>query len=116
MGARRRNGFAAARSPTNHIGLNEDLLAIAIDIHPKEAGVALVHLNGGCNATGNDYPDPETSIRRIIDCIKRICAAQHKSPQGIGISLPGRIDPTTQRLLAPNLKGCHSTSKKWSRP
>ena len=33
------------RRPTM-VGLNEDLLAIAIDIHPKEAGVALVDLNG----------------------------------------------------------------------
>ena len=93
------------RRPTM-VGLNEDLLAIAIDIHPKEAGVALVDLNGRLQR----WPvaitsDPKTSLRLIIDCIKPICAAQHKSPQGIGISLPGRIDPATQRLIfAPNLK------------
>ena len=92
------------RRPTM-LGLNEDLLAIAIDIHPKEAGVALVDLNGRLQRWPVTItPDPETSMRLIIDCIKRICSAQHKSPQGIGISLPGRIDPTTQRLLfAPNL-------------
>jgi len=93
------------RRPTM-VGLNEDLLAIAIDIHPKEAGVALVDLNGRLQRWPVTITaDPESSIRLIVDCIKRICAAQHKSPQGIGISLPGRIDPTTQRLLfAPNLK------------
>jgi predicted NBD/HSP70 family sugar kinase len=93
------------RRPTM-VGLNEDLLAIAIDIHPKEAGVALVDLNGRLQRWPVTITsDPETSIRRIVDCIKRICSAQHKSPQGIGISLPGRIDPTTHRLLfAPNLK------------
>jgi len=92
------------RRPTM-VGLNEDLLAIAIDIHPKEAGVALVDLNGRLQRWPVTITsDPETSIRRIVDCIKRICSAQHKSPQGIGISLPGRIDPTTQRLIfAPNL-------------
>src|SRR5882757_74541 len=69
------------RRPTM-VGLNEDLVAIAVDIHPRQASVALVDLNGRLQRWPVTItPDPETSIRLIIDCIKRICAAQHKFPQ-----------------------------------
>jgi predicted NBD/HSP70 family sugar kinase len=50
--------------------------------------------------------DPAPSMRLIIDCIQRIRPnGPHKSTEGIGISLPGRVHPTTQRLIFnPNLK------------
>jgi predicted NBD/HSP70 family sugar kinase len=94
------------RRPTM-VGLNEDLLAFAVDIHPRQASVALVDLNGRLVR----WPvaitsDPEASMRLIIDCMHRIrSTAQNKSTEGIGISLPGRVDPTKQRLIfAPNLQ------------
>src|SRR5580698_2441125 len=95
------------RRPTM-VGLNGDLVAIAVDIHPRQASVALVDLNGRLLSR---WPvpitsDPEASIRLIIDCMQRMRrTAPRKSTEGIGISLPGRINPTTQRLIfAPNLK------------
>ena len=50
--------------------------------------------------------DPAASMRLIIDCMQRIRpSAPHASPEGVGISLPGRVNPATQRLIfAPNLK------------
>jgi predicted NBD/HSP70 family sugar kinase len=95
------------RRPTL-VGLNEDLVAIAVDIHPRQASVALVDLNGRLISR---WPvpltsDPEDSLRLIVDSMQRMQrSAPRKSIEGIGISLPGRVDPRTQRLIfAPNLK------------
>ena len=95
------------RRPTM-VGLNGDLVAIAVDIHPGQASVAVVDLNGQLLSR---WPvpitsDPAASMRLIIECIQRIRpTAPQKSTEGIGISLPGRVNPTTQRLIfAPNLK------------
>ena len=90
------------------VGLNGDLLAIAVDIHPRQASVALIDLNGRLISR---WPvpitsDPAASMRLIIECMQRIRpTASNQSAEGIGISLPGRVNPTTQRLIfAPNLK------------
>jgi predicted NBD/HSP70 family sugar kinase len=95
------------RRPTM-VGLNEDLVAIAVDIHPRQASVALVDLNGRLLSR---WPvpvssDPAASMRLIVECMQRIRpSASIKSTEGIGISLPGRVNPATQRLIfAPNLK------------
>ncbi len=95
------------RRPTL-VGLNEGLVAIAVDIHPRQASVALVDLNGRLLSR---WPvpltsDPAASMRLIIDCMQRMHrTAPRKSIEGIGISLPGRVNPATQRLIfAPNLK------------
>ena len=95
------------RRPTM-VGLNENLVAIAVDIHPRQASVALVDLNGRL-LSRSPVPltsDPAASIKLIIDCMQRMHrTAPRKSTEGIGISLPGRVNPATQRLIfAPNLK------------
>jgi predicted NBD/HSP70 family sugar kinase len=90
------------------VGLNGDLVAIAVDIHPRQASVALVDLNGRLLSR---WPvpissDPEASIRLIVECMQRIRpSGPNQSTEGIGISIPGRVDPITQRLIfSPNLK------------
>ena len=85
------------RRPTM-VGLNGDLLAIAVDIHPRQASVALIDLNGRLISR---WPvpitsDPAASMRLIIECMQRIRpTASNQSAEGIGISLPGRVNPTT---------------------
>ncbi len=95
------------RRPTL-VGLNEDLVAIAVDIHPRQASVALVDLNGRLISRYLVLltSDPQDSLRLIIDRMQQMQrSAPRKSIEGIGISLPGRVNPTTQRLMfAPNLK------------
>jgi predicted NBD/HSP70 family sugar kinase len=95
------------RRPTM-VGLNEDLVAIAVDIHPRQASVALVDLNGRLlsRSLAPLTSDPAASMLLIIDCMQRMHrTAPRKSIKGIGISLPGRVNPATQRLIfAPNLK------------
>jgi predicted NBD/HSP70 family sugar kinase len=95
------------RRPTL-VGLNEDLIAIAVDIHPRQASVALVDLNGRL-LSRSPVPitsDPAASIRLVVECMQRMRrTAQRQSIEGVGISLPGRVNPATQRLVfAPNLK------------
>lgn len=94
------------RRPTL-LELNEDLVVIAVDIHPEEATVATVDLNGRL-LSRSLVPltsAPASSTRQITDCMQRMQQAlPRKSIEGIGISLPGRADPDTQRLIfAPNL-------------
>lgn len=94
------------RRPTL-LGLNEDLVAIAVDVHPTQAIVAVVDLNGRL-LSRSLVPltsDPDASTRLMIECMQRMLrAVPRKSTEGIGISLPGRVDPASQRLtFAPNL-------------
>ena len=94
------------RRPTL-IGLNDDLVVIAVDIHPKQATVATVDLQGRLlsRAQISLSTEPVASTQRMLNCMLRMQREMsHKSIEGIGISLPGRVDPDTQRLIfAPNL-------------
>lgn len=95
------------RRPTL-LGLNDDLVVIAADFHPKQATVAVVDLQGRL-ISRVQLPlgsDPAASIKNVVDCMKRIRSShQGRSFEGIGISVPGRVDPKTQRLIfAPNLR------------
>lgn len=95
------------RHPTL-IELNDDLVAMAIDIHPKEATVAVVDLKGRLlsRSIASLSSDVASSVRLMTDCMLRMKRElRSKSIEGIGISLPGRVDPGTQRLIfAPNLR------------
>jgi predicted NBD/HSP70 family sugar kinase len=95
------------RRPTL-LGLNENLVAIAVDVHPKQATVATVDLNGRLlnRSTVPITTDPESSTKLITNCIARTRGDLSRgSIEGVGISLPGRVDPATQRLIfAPNLQ------------
>jgi predicted NBD/HSP70 family sugar kinase len=102
---------AVARRPRGRrptlLGLNEDLVIIAADIHPAQSSVAVVDLNGRL-LSRSVIPlsaDPAAAVGLLIDCILRLKANfPRKSVEGIGISLPGRVDPDTQHLIfAPNL-------------
>jgi predicted NBD/HSP70 family sugar kinase len=95
------------RRPTL-LGLNEQVVAIAVDIHPRLAIVAAVDLNGRLLSQSRVTvtSDPSASTKLIIDCIQRLKSNfSDRAIYGIGVSLPGRVDPATQRLtFAPNLR------------
>src|SRR3984885_7941085 len=102
---------AAARRPRGRrptlLSLNADMVIIVADIRPNQAIIAVVDLNGRF-LSREMLPlmkDPERGVESIIVGMKRMLL-QHpdKSFEGIGISLPGRVDPVSRRLiLAPNL-------------
>jgi predicted NBD/HSP70 family sugar kinase len=94
------------RRPTL-LHMNDDLVVLAVDIHPRQATVAMVDLNGHL-LSRSLLPigsNPVKAIESIIECMKRIRDNYpKKSVEGIGISVPGRVDTKTQRLIfAPNL-------------
>lgn len=94
------------RRPTL-LELNDDLVVIAVDLHPKQATVAVVDLNGHL-LSRSIVPltsDPVASTRLMTECMLRMRQElPRKSIEGIGVSLPGRVDPVTQHLIfAPNL-------------
>ena len=91
-------------------------MILAADVRPHQAIVALLDLNGRFLAR-QVVPlvsDPERSIAKIALCMQSMRADHSdRSCEGIGISLPGRVDPESQRLiLAPNLKWGNYDIKK----
>jgi len=103
---------AIARRPRGRrptlLSLNEELVILAADVRPNQAIVALLDLNGRFLAR-EVVPlvsDAEQSVAKIALCMKTMRENHSdRSCEGIGVSLPGRVDPETQRLiLAPNLK------------
>jgi predicted NBD/HSP70 family sugar kinase len=94
------------RRPTLLV-VNEDLVVIAIDLRPNQATVGTVDLNGRLldRQIVPITSDAAASTRRLIDCVERLRATvPRKSIEGIGIAIPGRVDPATQQMIfAPNL-------------
>jgi len=102
---------AAARRPRGRrptlLSLNSDMVIAVADIRPRQAVIAVVDLNGRF-LSREALPlvsDPERGVSNIIAGMQRMMKSHpEKSFEGIGISLPGRVDPISQRLiLAPNL-------------
>jgi predicted NBD/HSP70 family sugar kinase len=93
--------------PSTMLEVNDQLVTFALDIRPDRAIVAVIDLTGrflSCDTVATT-PDPVVSLQRIIDCMK-LLRERHasKSFEGIGVSVPGRVHPETQRLLlSPNL-------------
>jgi predicted NBD/HSP70 family sugar kinase len=95
------------RRPTMLV-LNNDLVVFAVDIRPRQVTVATVDLSGRL-LSQSILPlssDPAKTIAAILQCVARMReASPGKSFGGIGISVPGRVHPETQKLIfAPNLK------------
>ncbi len=95
------------RRPTL-LSLNDDLVILVADIRPTRAILAILDLNGRFLAHEDVriYSDPERSVMAICDAMQAMRNRfPGKSFEGVGVSVPGRVHPETQRLiLAPNLK------------
>lgn len=98
------------RRPT-FLRLNEERAIIGVDIRPTHTTIALSDVNG--NFTSQEMfatpAKPDESIAEMIQRIQRIkeaaSATGGRKVEGIGISVPGRFDPGSDRLVfAPNLK------------
>jgi len=94
------------RRPTL-IRLNESLVALAVDIHPRQATIAMVDLNGRLisRSMAPLSRDAGASTDLILEAMSRMKAGLGSlSIEGIGVSFPGRVDPHSDQLLfAPNL-------------
>ena len=94
------------RRPTL-LSINPGMVIVVADVRPNQAIVGVVDLNGRF-LSRESLPllaDPERGVRNLIACIQRLMPEHpDKSFEGLGIILPGRVDPTSEQLiLAPNL-------------
>ncbi|MDE1163335.1 MAG: ROK family transcriptional regulator [Acidobacteriaceae bacterium] len=97
---------ARGRRPTM-LSLNDDLVILVADVRPTQAVTAIVDLNGRflSRTVVPLPPEPERAFVAIADAMDRL-RSQHpeKTFEGVGLSIPGRVDPDTNRLaLIPNL-------------
>jgi predicted NBD/HSP70 family sugar kinase len=95
------------RRPT-YLRLNDDRAIVGVDIRPSQTTIALADVNGtfGPRQVFATPSDPQAALDEMIRRIRTIVrASKGKTIEGIGISLPGRYDNATDRLVfAPNLK------------
>jgi predicted NBD/HSP70 family sugar kinase len=95
------------RRPT-FLRLNDERVIVGVDIRPTQTTVALADANGKfmSQEMAPTPADPEVAVRHLIESIERIMhSCQDKKVEGIGISLPGRFSPASDRLVfAPNLQ------------
>jgi predicted NBD/HSP70 family sugar kinase len=94
------------RRPT-FLRLNDERVIIGVDIRPVQTTVALADANGKfiSQEAMVTSPDPKIALQALIECINRVKrSCRGKMIEGIGISLPGRFDQSSDRLVfAPNL-------------
>jgi predicted NBD/HSP70 family sugar kinase len=105
------------RRPT-FLNVNSQRGVLALDIHPSQTTLAVTDL-GGKIITQNVIPlpqDPQKVISAIVGAIQQIISAnKDRSFDGIGISLPGRLDLTPAKsvqgrprpekpIFAPNIR------------
>lgn len=87
--------------------LNQRRKIVCIDIRPKHTYIGVSDVNGlfSFQESIATAADPDRAIRQIIARLRPLLKTRTEDPfEGIGISLPGRVDYTTQQLIfAPNL-------------
>lgn len=93
--------------PSTMLSVNDDLVTLALDIRPNQAIVAVVDLSGRflSHETVMTASDPNMAVETLVKKMRSL-RNRHadKTFEGIGVSIPGRVDPVTYRLLmAPNL-------------
>jgi len=94
------------RRPT-FLRLNDERVIIAVDVRPAQTTVAVADANG--RFTSQEVilttADPKLTLERLAESINRVVrSCRGKKIEGIGMSLPGRFDYASDRLVfAPNL-------------
>jgi predicted NBD/HSP70 family sugar kinase len=95
------------RRPT-FLRLNDERVIVGVDIRPIQTTVALADANGQfiSQEMMQTPADPDAAVKRLIESITHIMqSCGDKKIEGVGISLPGRFSPESDRLVfAPNLR------------
>ena len=88
--------------------LNDRRAIIGVDVRPGQILVALADVNGKFSSQEAfaTPPDPGAAVDELILRIQRLLrSCPEKTIEGIGISLPGRVDHASGRLVfSPNLR------------
>ena len=101
-------GFSKHGRRPMMLGVNNELGVAILDLHPGNAIVAISDFSGKFLVQENVpiSSEPQRSIMQLLAAIKRVSHTEpKKAVQGIGISVPGRVDRVTGQLtFAPNLR------------
>jgi predicted NBD/HSP70 family sugar kinase len=107
---------ARGRRPTN-IALNQNNVALAIDLRPEHANLAMIDINGriiklvkvAFPASKGSKTEAQKAFGRILDAALGLKKENRKFVfHGVGVSVSGRVDPRTERLVfAPNSLWMH---------
>ncbi len=102
---------ARGRRPTN-IALDDSNVALAIDLRPEHANLALVDINGRLlkrekvefSAIEDSKVVAENALTNILSVARSLKRANHNLlMRGVGVSVSGRVDPKTKQLVfSPN--------------
>jgi predicted NBD/HSP70 family sugar kinase len=87
--------------------LNDERVIIGVDIRPSQCTVALANATGRflSQETVATAEDAKATMRSLIRAIRRLQANANSKIEGVGVSVPGRYDHKSQRLVfAPNLR------------
>jgi predicted NBD/HSP70 family sugar kinase len=94
--------------PSTMLSVNDELVTLALDLRPDRAILAVIDLTGRFLAqeTVTTVSSAERATAKIVERMQQLRNQySDKSFEGIGVSVPGRVHPVTQRiLLAPNLR------------
>ena len=94
------------RRPT-FLHLNDQRAVIALDIHSAQTTVAVIDLGGRIVAQNVVAlpDDPAKAIDTIIREVRKVVAGNGRSFDGIGISVPGRPEPSPEHpIFTPRIK------------
>jgi predicted NBD/HSP70 family sugar kinase len=99
------------RRPT-YVMLNDKHATLAIDLRPSEANLAVVNINGKIlgretvvfSAQSNPRTRPSAALADVIRAAQKLKAAfRDRTFNGVGVSISGRVDQKTHRLIfSPN--------------
>lgn len=94
------------RRPTM-LTMNDDLLLLVADIRPTKAILAVIDLNGRFldRSMVPIIADPAEGVDMIVEGMRKLQSHfPGKTWEGLGVSLPGRVNKVTRKLAwAPNL-------------
>lgn len=98
---------ARGRHPTM-LSLNDELVILVADVRPTRAAVAVIDLNG--RFLSHEIVPLANDVKRGVEAIAVAMERLRKRHpdrifEGVGLSVPGRVDPKTNRLvLIPNMR------------
>lgn len=99
------SGESTGGRPPNLLSLRTvDAVAVGVDLGTVKTVMATSDLAGRVLEQEEFLTDPDVkkTLARIVDCSKRLIEKTRGAIEGIGISLPGVVDPETGNLYVPH--------------
>ena len=80
-----------------------DAVALGVDVGTNRTMVATSDLAGRVlqEESFETHPDAEETTRRIIECANKLIRRNNGTIEGIGVSLPGLVDPEGSEMFVP---------------